>query len=222
MNKILLILLAIAIVMNSHLCSKSSYFHSESFKKSPEEIKQYWIGWIRGKQGICYYIDKKETPHYIWWLNKKHATRIVNVTYNLCEKYEMPMGLILKQAWKETRLKWFAKNNTKAGLENNIHGIMQHSLKYWSHELYYVQDKRFAKRLLASTNVMQDYISLSKRIDVGMEMGIRIMKKKLKEHKKYDLALIAYWQGENTDVFRRSLWDHKYATELHYVKEIKE
>lgn len=185
-----------------------------------EEQVDHLFHYVKSHQGKIYGWSTNNKPLRVWWLTDKNSRRIAQVTYDMCSKYRLNPTLILNQAWKESNMKWFVKNNTKAGIRQDIQGIMQVSLKYFDKELYFVQNKRWAKELLELPDPLPRYRQLARRIDVGIELGCRIMSNHFHNYQNYELALIAYWQGPYSTVFSNAKKDGAYAKQLHYVKDI--
>ena len=172
--------------------------------------------WVFSKQGTVYETTKSGKHLFVWWLTEKNSKRIAVVVIKLCKKYNKNPEYILKQAWWESKLRWWIINRKCS----DVYGIMQVRLKYHSNLLSVVQNGRWKKVIENSSHKNFIYIQLSKRIDVGFEMGIILMDYLEKKYKNYPLALVAYWAGEYSDEFKKAKININYLNNLNYIKKI--
>ena len=157
------------------------------------------------------YIYNKRVTNEIR-ITDKNAERYTQCIYKYSDKYGLDPILIARQIYKESRFKHTASNKWGA------FGPMQVRVKFWKHVLYRIDNGDLGKYLLSRATI--DHSRYFKRIGYGIESGCYIMSHASKKYKSYPLALVSYWTGGSSDIFKRAVNDSDYLNNLHYVKDI--
>jgi len=157
------------------------------------------------------YIYSKRVTNEIR-ITDKNAERFTQCIYMYSDKYDLDPLLIARQIYKESRYKHTASNKWGA------YGAMQVRVKFWKHVLYRVDGGKLGKYLLTRAKI--DHSRYLKRIGYNIEVGCYIMSHANKKYNNYPLALVSYWTGGNSEIFKRAANDSEYLNGLHYVKDI--
>ena len=144
-------------------------------------------------------------------LTKEEANEIAKYIFLFSQEYVLNPKLITKQMYIESKF------DAGAYSHKGARGLMQIKT-CWDHLLFRIDDGELGKELQKKkvTN-FKKYYYIPK---YNIEVGCYIMSNHLAKYGKYELALVAYNYGQNTDFFKRCLKDSKLCFTSEYVKYI--
>lgn len=143
--------------------------------------------------------------------------------YSYILKYSYANGLnpdlIARQIMKESSFKWWV-NNGRTNYNNIAVGYMQ-VMPYWHSGLVYRYMSKKQKDIfnnIPSQVGRQNYlIKMLKIPRINIQVGCAIMGYNKKQQENYPLALIAYYAGPNSKIYKHLKKNEKELLSHHYV-----
>jgi len=127
------------------------------------------------------------------------ASRIADVTLQNCHEKNIVPEVFARLLWTESKYRQHATSYING--ERLAYGISQVNLYQHAEKLYFVYDKKYAKRLHEQLDFMYKMIYF---IGVNITIGTDILRDQITWFDgDYRLALTAYWSGANSKYTKR-------------------
>jgi hypothetical protein len=154
--------------------------------------------------------DKEFLRNIIAPYNRAQAERIIEAILLYSYKYNHPVKIIGRMCEVESGFRYWAVNK-----KYGARGLFQ--VRYFhDHVLYKIDEPQLRKKLL-ETGEHEKYWQ---QIGYNTNGALYILRSLVDKWGGYELALVAYWAGENSQLFRDCLNGKKNPKKIKYVKRI--
>lgn len=184
----------------------------ETDNSNSKETNLYYEMYENAYRGVLKFrfIKKKDE------VSKRYAKSIMKFT----KKYNLPDARKIDiQIFGESRYNPYARGDYD-GEKYNSFGCAQIMMKYHIGKLYKVNDGKLGKyfKTLEKEGKKINYERYLYNIEYNIEVQCMYMSKLLRKYKNYEIALLGYGCGENSDAFKK--YKNYKKIPLKYIRNI--